>query len=100
MKFSEQKSQLEQLLNELTTAENAETIAQGKKALEAMCADYETANKDAQEAKSALVRIVSQTPVQFNTQGAVEPTHEAPPPSMDEVIEQSLASVLSNRAKN
>lgn len=95
--FSEQLSHLDELLNGLTTAENAEKIAAGKKNLEAMKAEHETALKDAQDAKSALVRVVSNTPV-TPPQGQDDPTHEDVPPSLDKIIEDSLADVVSKRA--
>lgn len=98
MNFSEQLSQLNELLNGLTTAENAETIAAGKKNLEAMKEVYETASKDAQDAKSALVRIVSTTPV-TPPKEQDDPSHEDVPPSLDKIIEDSLADVVSARAK-
>ena len=98
MTFSEQLSQLNELLNGLTTAENAEIIAAGKKNLEAMKEAYETASKDAQDAKSALVRIVSTTPV-TPPKEQDDPSHEDVPPSLDKILEDSLASVIDARAK-
>ena len=100
MTFSEQKSRIEELLKNLTTAENAETVAQGVSALKAMEEEHENALKDAKAAKDALVRVVSQTPIQPTTKTQdADPTHEDAPKSLDEIVDASLAEVIANRPK-
>ena len=98
MTFNERKSQIQKLLGELTTAENAEQIAEGIKVLEAMEADHNAAIKDGLEAKNALVRMVTSTPVRTTPEAGGEPTHEDAPKDLDDVISESLQSVISSRA--
>ena len=100
MTFSEQKSQIEELLKNLTTAENAETIAKGVNALKGMEEEHENALKDAKAAKDALVRVVSQTPIQPTPkQSDQDPVHDPEPKSLDDLIGESLTAIIDKRPK-
>lgn len=100
MTFNEQMSALNELLERLTTAENAETIAAARQRLAAMGQEHEETTKEAKSAKSSLVNLVSRIPVQTTPQPAEEePTHEEALPDIDDLLEKEIEAVIRARSK-
>ena len=100
MTFNETMNALNELLEGLTTAENAETVAKAKQTLAAMGQEHEETAKEAKSAKSSLVNLVSRIPVQTTPQPAEEePAHEEALPDIDDLLEQEIEAVIRARPK-
>lgn len=89
---------LNNLLGELTTAENAEQIAKGKDLLSSLGKEYDAAHEEGQKAKDSLVRLVQNMPVKNEEKaGPPDPTHESTV-SLDDAIAGALESIEKAKA--
>lgn len=86
-KFNEIIAQMKETLQGLLTDANVDQVAKGAKALDALEAEYKTAQEEAQSAKDKLVKYVGE--YAFQNKGE-DNTHIEETPSLDELFEKEF----------
>ena len=86
-KFNEIIAQMRGTLQGLLNDTNVDKVAEGAKALDALEAEYKTAQEEAQGAKDKLVKYVGE--YAFQNKGE-DNTHIEETPSLDELFEKEF----------
>ena len=88
-KFEEIMAQMRGQMQDLLNENNVDKIAQGVKTLDALEAEYKTAQKESQDAKENLVKYVKEYAFKDKPEDS---THTEETPSLDELFEKEFNS--------